>query len=282
MPECAMDGCARPAPDAWVCHQCGAWTANSLTEAGRLWPELPTTLARQARHGTPGPRPRGRAPAAPIRPDGEKRHYGDQTVGHAGGLVVDLAASDVGDVVRNTASTWARVISDETGADWPGTVPELLRWLAGRMEWARHQQWAVECLEELGGLARLIRRTIDAPTERCYLGPCECATDLYARRDATHVTCPGCGSRWDVSVLEDLLEREVRKHSFTAKEIEDAYGIRADRIRQWASRSRITQRGTDRHGRPLYALPEVLDLARIVDLRGSVTTNRHRGAVAEA
>lgn len=270
MPECVMDGCARPAPDAWVCHQCGAWTANSLTEAGRLWPELSTTVARQARHGTPGPRPRGHAPAAPIRPDsGRLRHYADQAVGHAGGLVVDLAASDVGDVVRNTASTWARVIAEETGADWPATVPELLQWLAGRMEWARHQQWAVECLEELGGLSRLIRRTVDAPTELVDAGQCwadtgagPCQRWLTARPGAEVITCPDCRTPHDTAARREWMLQQAGDMLGTPVELARWLSLPVGTVYSWVSRGRLVGSG---------GLYRVKDAQKLADERERVT-----------
>ena len=249
---------------ALVCHRCATAVERRLREAAADVGELDITIARLDRRGDPTPRAGKPAPAAPIRPDsGTLRHYADQATGWAAGLPYSEAASDAAWVVRNTVTTWARVIADTVHADPPTDLDDLMRWVAGRCSWLRYEPCGDEALAELDHAAQLVWRAIDRTgVERRYLGPCVCGTDLYARRSAETVTCTGCGTPLDVATLVAGLEEIVRDRSFTAAEIEDAYGIRADRIRKWASRGRIVARGHDRAGRPLYALPEVLELAR--------------------
>jgi hypothetical protein len=59
------------------------------------------------------------------------------------------------------------------------------------------------------------------------------------------------------------LDAEVRSRAFRASEIEDAYGVSANLIRQWATPARnlIQVHGTDRFGRQLYLLSQVLNVA---------------------
>lgn len=270
MADCALPGCDRPSPDAAVCAGCGQRLSARLSEVAGLWPELETTVARQGRSGDPTPRAGHPAPAQPIRPGlGDPRD--DQQAGWPSGLPVDLAASEVADAVRNTVTTWARVIVEETGADPPtaGTAA-LLRWLARRCEWIRHQPWAVEAVDELGSLPGLIWRAVDRRrTERRYLGPCDveqpgghCKGELYGRAGAAEVTCPACGIEHQVPERERWLARIVADRCYTAGEIAGAYPhVRADRIRQWAARGQIAQHGRDRLGRGLYRLGDVLELA---------------------
>jgi len=259
MTTCATN-CGRPAPDATVCTACANRTAAGLREAADLWPELAVTIARLDRMGDPSPRAGRPAPASPIRPGGDPAT--DKATGWPSGLPVNLAASETADVVRNTITTWARVVADEVGADPPDGMPELMRWLAGRMEWVRHKPWAAEAVDELGEVPRLLTKAMDRPPPRRYLGPCGgCKADLYARRGAQHARC-ACGATAPVAEVLAELDKLARAHAYTASEIEAAYRIRADRIRQWAARGRITQRGTDRLGRPLYLLGDVLDLAQ--------------------
>src|SRR5690606_13335128 len=85
--------------------------------------------------------------------------------------------------------------------------------------------------------------------------------DLYVRPGDTYARC-ACGASAPVAEVLATLDKLTRAHAYTAAEIEAAYRIRADRIRKWASRGRIAQHGTDRLGRPLYLLGDVLDLAR--------------------
>src|SRR5690606_26020463 len=256
---CAITACDRPVADATVCTGCANRTATRLRDAADLWPELAVTIARLDRMGNPTPRAGRPAPASPIRPDGDPAT--DQVTGWPSGLPVNLFASEVGDAVRSTVTAWARHIADEVGADLPDGMPELLRWLAGRMEWVRDQPWAAEAIDELGEVPRLLARALDRPPPRRYLGPCGgCGTDLYVRPGAQRVRC-ACGASAPVDEVLATLDGLTRAHAYTASEIEAAYGIRADRIRQWASRGRITQHGTDRLGRALYLLGDVLDLA---------------------
>src|SRR5690554_3789784 len=177
---------------ALVCSACATRTAERLRQAADLWPDLRDQVLRRTRSGDPTPRAGRPAPAAPIRPGGSAAD--DQSWGWPAGLPVDLAASEVADAVRSTVTTWARVIVQEVGADLPTGTAALLRWLAGRCQWMRHQPWAGEALDELDDAAALVWRTLDRPPQRRYLGPCVCGTDLYARRSAETVTCQHCGT----------------------------------------------------------------------------------------
>lgn len=181
--------CDRPVADAHVCTACATRTAARLRTAADLWPELDTTIARLDRMGDPTPRAGRPAPALPV----------------------NLAASEVGDVVRNTVTAWARHIADEVGADLPGDMPEMMRWLAGRIEWARHQPWAAEAIDELGEVPRLLARALDRPATRTRfpVGPCPeqdddgrwCPGEVVAivpasTERASVMRCSHCGSEW--------------------------------------------------------------------------------------
>lgn len=206
---CAITNCGRPVADAHVCTGCANRTAARLRDAADLWPELVVTIARLDRMGAPTPRAGRPAPASPIRPDGDPAT--DQVTGWPSGLPVNLFASEVGDAVRSTVSTWAKVIADEVGADLPNDMPELMRWLAGRMEWARHQQWAPEAIDELGEVPRLLAKAVDRPATRARfpVGPCPeqvdngqwCPGEVVATvpastERASVMRCGHCGSEW--------------------------------------------------------------------------------------
>jgi len=272
--EC--DVCDRPLADgAYVCAACASRLAGRLRDAAGLVSDLDDAVARQTRMTEPGPRPRSHAPAAPIRPDGQQRHYGDQATGWPTGLLVDLAAAETRDAVTNTVTTWARVAAEESGEAPPGELAGLMRWLARRLDWVRHRQWAGECWDELHYAAGLVARAVDRPPARRWLGPCDvpgadgvpCAGDLYVQPGAAHVGCPVCGISHDVAERVRWLEQITRERAYTAAEIAAATGVRAERIRQWASRGQIAAHGRDRLGRPLYRLGEVLDLAAMMDRR---------------
>jgi hypothetical protein len=206
-----------------------------LHHAADLVPELDTTVARQARFGELGPRSRGRAPAAPIRPGGDQD---DQATGWAPGLVVNLAAAEDRDAVVNTVGGWCRVVVEERYGGsppsgpvclecyhpscvrlhawrrWmppPTTLADTMRWLAGQLDWARYQRWAAEALDELGYATRLVERTVDRPgvRTRIVVGPCPeivaggvaCGGEVVAIVPAREtrpavMRCQICGAQW--------------------------------------------------------------------------------------
>jgi len=205
MVECVS--CGRPT-DGTVCHPCAQRLAARLRTAADLWPDLQAVIARQTRHGDPTPRAGRPAPAEPIRPGVTAA---DQEAGWPSGLPVDLAASDVADTVRSTVHTWARDIAANVGADLPDTVPEVMRWLASRMEWIRHQPTAGEALDELSDACAAVVRTVDrrATRLRVVVGPCpedgeagpcpgEVVAIVHEQRPAV-MRCGGCGTSWDTT-----------------------------------------------------------------------------------
>lgn len=221
--------CERPQPDtAYVCATCASRLCERMRIAANLVPELETAVAKLARFGEPGPRSRGRAPAAPIRPDGgQLRHYADQDIGHLSGLPYDWAASDARDAVTNTVETWCRVVRDERGGQYPGELGAAMRWLAGQLEWLRHQKYAGDAVDELGDAARLVARAVDRPAERVDAGVClavldsgeKCQRRLSAPPGAAKVRCPGCGATHDAQARRRLLLGQARDVRGSAAEV---------------------------------------------------------------
>jgi hypothetical protein len=268
MADCAI--CTEPITDtAYVCPRDALRLEGRLKAASGLWPYVVDTVAKQTRTGDPTPRAGKPAPAESPRAGGTDADC--QALGWPTGLVVDLAAAETRDAARNTLTTWARVLADELGADPPTRLDPLTRWTADQLGWARYRQWAGEAWGELDYACTLLWRLVDSRTGRRYLGPCDaggCVTDLYARLGAEQATCPGCGRRHSVKDRMDWLAMLVQGYTYTAKEISDAYPqIRADRIRKWASRGQLANRGDQT--RPLYSLRDVLALAERMDRRAA-------------
>jgi uncharacterized protein YjcR len=88
-----------------------------------------------------------------------------------------------------------------------------------------------------------------------------CEGDVYARDGAASGRCRTCGAEVDTAERQAWLDAEVRSRAFRAAHIAEAYGIRPNTIRKWAERGKLTAHGTDRDGRPLYNVGDVLDLA---------------------
>lgn len=170
------------------------------------------------------------------------------------------------------------------------------RFLASQLEWARHavdkqgQPYAVAAFAEIAQCAGRLRGLVNGPAEKRYLGPCgaplieippdvaaaqgispanaalglaPCDGDIYGVRGGLRGRCRTCGAEIAQDDRQAWLDGEVRNWAFRASEIEEAYGIKANLIRQWATPARglIQIHGHDRDGRALYLLSHVLDVA---------------------
>lgn len=145
-------------------------------------------------------------------------------------------------------------------------------------------EWAGELFDEMLHVEAELRRLVDNPPERWYAGPCTvgqddlnyaalCGTDLYASIERDAVTCPDCGTQYDIAQRRDWLLAAAEDRLETAQNLAHALillaGIKTDerrlanRIRQWSARGRIAVRDTVLEGnklRPRYRLGDALDL----------------------
>lgn len=301
MAECAT--CGRPCDDATVCAPCARRVRDALRELAGLAPELDVTIARLGRSGSGG--------------RGADRHP----------LPVDLGASAQAWAVVNTVVTWIRDTARSRGiaelryprvpgpvcrtnAGVPGCehascrtiarsgqpvdeLAEAIRWLAGQVEWLRHQPDAVQAMDELADACALATRIVDRRAPRWYAGPCgaeivaqpdesaadgsdgagegdrvrTCASDLYAHAGARMITCGGCGARYDARERREWLLDEAEDALVWAELAAQALAAldlpctRAQ-VAGWAHRGRLVRRGTDGAGRTLYRCGDVIELAR--------------------
>lgn len=271
MPDCAAPRCDRPIPDvAYVCPGSAVDLAAVLHDAAELWPELETTIAGQARMAEPGPRPRGRTPPQPIRP-GLGDPADDQADGMPSGLPVQLYAAEVRDAVRNTVTTWARLIAEERGTILPvGRTPTVLAWLAGQLGWARYQRWAGECWDELGYACSRIAPAVDRPRPRVDAGEClapteagPCRQRLSAAPSAAYVHCPVCRTTQSAVDRREVLLAGARTLRGTAEEVAVWLTI----LGVWTTSAMV--RGLGHRGRVLadaagrYSVAEVEALRRV-------------------
>jgi hypothetical protein len=211
-------------------------------------------------------------------------------------LPIDLGAMARYDAVKAELGTWARHVAEERGVNLAeinaGGLTMLSRdsvrvdqvqgltddlsgictWLADHCEWLRHRREVDEFVRDVGLAASIIRGLASGPRERIYLGPCgayllnedsaQCEEPLYGRLGAGKATCRTCGAQHGVD--QRIQERHDLAHSYTytAAEIEHAYGgvILASTIRQWRKRGLLTVHG-EADGRRLYAIGEVLQVA---------------------
>lgn len=159
------------------------------------------------------------------------------------------------------------------------------RWLlaGGHVEWLRHRPEGPDALDELRHAVSVMRWAVDRGQPRWYAGQCgaetiavqvvaavfgdppRCQTELYARPGAKVIRCPDCGTAHQTEDRQQWLldsAREVLAHAELIGRAATALGkpITPSRIRSYAARGRIAERGTDHAGRPLYQVGEVLDV----------------------
>lgn len=245
-------GCDQPITDGALCWHRAARIRSHLTDLPDLVVELHTQLARQSVTGGRASSSRSATKPLPFDP--------------RAAVLLD----DVADLLR----TWnARITSTPP-------IPSAIAYLGARHladKLAAHP-WhtrddAPELLTALDDLAHKIRRAIDTPPQRRYLGPCaavdleghECAGDVYqlGNKPPTCATCHATHAAderlaWIADLASDML---VTAH--TAAGALSAWGehIKPDLIRSWASRGRLAVKGHDRHGHPLYAFADCRTLA---------------------
>lgn len=167
-------------------------------------------------------------------------------------------------------------------------IETAAQFLTQQLPWLRHatdehgQPYAPAVFDAIAECAGRMRSLVDGPAAQKYLGPCgaalthdnvfgepimtDCDGDIYGRVYADGTTartgaCRTCRATVDTDERQAWLDGEVRGHAFRAAEIAQAYGIRANTIRVWATRGVLVAHGHDRDGRPLYNVGDVLDLA---------------------
>lgn len=257
--RCAMDGCDRPVPDnAYACGTCRSRVRRLLAELPALAGELDITITRQARLGDPAVRHVSTVDGA----------WWDAT-GRA--LLASLpyvwAASDLGWAIDNTLATWCRHIGEERGVALPADrLPAMVIFLVGQVDWLAHRPEATEAFTEFGWLAAAIVRAIDRAPERAYAGPCDgCGEDLYGKLGAAEVRCRTCGQTYPMASRRTWLLAAAEDHLATATQAARALtSLRQERltpsmIRGMVFRGQLSQHGTDRDGRPLYRIGDIIE-----------------------
>ena len=159
--------------------------------------------------------------------------------------------------------------------DYPAdTVPAMAAWLAQRMDRIRQHEAAAQIVAGVTGAVRAAQRAIDRPPSRVYGGPCpQCGADLLGQPGEPTVTCPGCGTGYNLATRRAVMEGQLRIRLADTLGTPDwcttaasACGLHvtAAIIRVWASRRRLAQRpgGLYRFG----------DIAALIDERDAAKT----------
>jgi hypothetical protein len=277
MSEC---GCGRPADGAFICSSCTRALEIALGNISSYWADLDNVKGRLTRYGGMGGRPGAEKPL-PV----DARFLGAYEDG-----------SMLQEAVKNTVSTWTRIVMEERPALsgpvhpaclhvtcstvrrswWPAdTVSSCCRYLLGHAGWVRTKVWASEILDELDNLEAQLRRMVDRPADKWFAGPCEqCERDLYAKPGAALVVCVDCDLSYEVAARRDWLWQQAQETNATAAEISRAFSwlngtpLTDTRIRKWVERKRLTVRGhIEVRGRtaPIYRIGDVAALLESAD-----------------
>jgi hypothetical protein len=283
--------CSRPIKNsAFLCEVCTKVLEKRLAEMPALAEDLDTTRTRTSRIG-------GQNVGVVVRGSERPVPWNDRAARMAVALkalvttwaqhALELRQRPGGPVCRRCThrSCCALRTYDPPTAD---SVAALSRYLLGTLPTLRHLPEVTQLADEVDAMVERISKVIDRPQELTYYGPCgsmdywpdgtlilcsaRCPADLYGPDGAEKLTCTVCAAEHDVTTVRAYLLSEAEDQLVTAADLSkflSAYGepLRAERIRQWASRGLLVAHGSDRAGRPLYRVSEAVDRLTQIEQR---------------
>lgn len=197
-------------------------------------------------------------------------------------------AARVAAEVHATLGSWVRDLHDDA-EPWPvDDVVPFAAWLMRHLDRIATHPAAEQIERDVHRAVEALRRAIDRPADRWWLGPCDTdgcleehllvdddgrsqvvrrPTELYAAPDAAEVTCRNCKAAYPVEDRRAYLlaaAEDVLAHAELIGRAAPALGIEItpDAVRGYAHRKRIVAKGTDLQGRPLYRVGDVLTVAQ--------------------
>ena len=226
--------CGRPTAGAYLCPPCIKTLDVALGNIPAYYDDLETLRTKQTRYASE----RTKGSIGKSQPLGMDPRFARAAIG-----------SEVDHAVRNTVTTWVRLVMDEqpplSGAHCHhaclhvscgaifrrkapkyDTVRSWCAYLQRQLAYVVRERWASEILDELTDVEARLSRLIDRPADRWYAGKCSieddegaiCEAELYALKTRGHVRCHGCGYEHDIEQRRDFLLREAREVLVTATE----------------------------------------------------------------
>ena len=149
---------------------------------------------------------------------------------------------------------------------WPDdTVAAMARWLLARTDRIRQHPGAAHIAASITTAVTRALRAIDLPPDLVFLGTCDsCQAGIYAAHGARWVTCR-CGVTCNTETRREQLLAAAHDILGTTSEISRALTslgrpLTPSVIRGLAFRGRITARGANERGHPLYRVGDVLEV----------------------
>lgn len=251
-----------------VCQACRARLLQDLDDVPSLAEHLDLTLSRQGRLG-------GRSGSRPTEtelPWDQRARESAYVLGSTlMGWYRALAAGRPlvqGPVCPSTCDHSSCEIAD-LGRRPPGTPAGLARWLLHHRRRLLGGAAAADAVDELTAAVGMARRAIDRPPPGFwYAGECgadSCRARLYARHGAATLYCRRCGAIHHVGAREARIVEQAENVLGTAAQIARALNgftpdLTPSTIRGHTHRLNLFPYGTDRLGRPLYRVGDVLRL----------------------
>ncbi|MCH9728397.1 MAG: hypothetical protein K0U84_01715 [Actinomycetia bacterium] len=145
---------------------------------------------------------------------------------------------------HNDLGMWVRHLCETRGVECPPIPAATVsaRWLRKNANAIAADESAVECYKTCVDLTDRIRDIVNRPEPPRFCGPCTtvltaeqrqkliankeedrevCMVQLYAKRKATHVTCPHCKAEHDIEKLYTAMLDEADEYSFTISDLVD-------------------------------------------------------------
>jgi hypothetical protein len=275
--------CGQQIHGATLCAHCTTTLEHAITNINAHWQDLDNVRAKLTRYGGQGG-PHG--DHLPIDP--RFAQYAWIQVNGEYTCTIPAGTALI-DAVRNTITTWVRVVHDRwpvvTGPTCPLPCPHatcaIIRrsrppadkissccnYLIRYVDRMRVAEWGPDILDELTHLEHQLRQFVDRPGDKWYAGPCDtCRRDLYARTGSPTVDCSECQLTYDVPARRTWLLEQAEDQLVNAATLSRAISwlggqpLTEQRVRQWGHRGRITVKGHEPTGRPLYRVGDALDL----------------------
>lgn len=269
-PECGV--CTRPVGDGLrLCTECGTTLIAHLREIPGLLAELDTARSGQARFA--GERVGGKSAEVPL-PIVDVTRKTEQGV--------RLLGEREAHRLINAVTTWAREIAETLGVMTPNIFTDVVAWLIRREHEIRGHVAAEELHSDILGAVIGLRRVIDRPIDREFLGLCpQDGANLYAEVGESWVRCRTCREQYSVRALQDGAAEAAKDMLCTIPELLRACeAVKRPVSRRtaywWAQQGKLSRRGwltRDEHGdritdyqtegaTPVYRVGDALELAR--------------------